>query len=554
MTISEFLQQPNFSDLQLLAGKGGLWRELSNVTVVDTPDGTNWLVGGEFVITTAYMLRDDPDKLAAFLETLNRAGAAGLGIKENRYLSHIPDSARQMADQLQLPLISIPEKYRFVDIINPVLTQIISQQSRQLAQANTIHREFLSLAINNGSVPEILQTLRTMLGIPCAFVDTQFKAVYLSDKDGPLAQRLGGVPADSITGELLQQYDSYVVANKTDQFGFLLFEKGSLYADGQLGVQTALEYASIVLILHMQIRMSNQQMAEKYQDAFLEDLLLNNVKADVEIHNRARLYGWDFTNGALAAVVDINNIKRYFIDRLDSSTNRMLEEATEVIFSHSIREMQQTFPTAKYFRQSDLIAFIISVPPEERNGLPQKLEQTFLDLQTKLVDVSPFTITLGVGQYYENIRDVSKSYSEARVAINLGYSLQWFDRILFYNQMGIYRLLAPIVDSPEAEDLCARYIRPLEEYDSQYHSELLATLQMILLNGWNLKESAANLYIHYNSMKYRYAKICHILDLDLNNHDNRSLVEVSMKLHQLQYHLPQTGVPLKAHAKERAKL
>lgn len=57
MTISDFLNLPNFSDLNLLAGENGLDRELTNVTVVDTPDGTNWLNGGEFVITTAYMLQ-----------------------------------------------------------------------------------------------------------------------------------------------------------------------------------------------------------------------------------------------------------------------------------------------------------------------------------------------------------------------------------------------------------------------------------------------------------------------------------------------------------------
>ena len=57
MTISDFLNLPNFSDLNLLAGKNGLDRELTNVTVVDTPDGTNWLNGGEFVITTAMKRR-----------------------------------------------------------------------------------------------------------------------------------------------------------------------------------------------------------------------------------------------------------------------------------------------------------------------------------------------------------------------------------------------------------------------------------------------------------------------------------------------------------------
>ena len=150
MTISDFLKLPNFTDLRLLAGKYGLLSEVTNVTVVDTPDGTNWLNGGELVITTAYMLHEEKD-LLEFLRTLSSKKAAGVGIKENRYLTEIPESARKLADELHLPLISVPEAYPFVDIINPVLTQIINQQSFLLTQANMIHKEFLSLAINNNS-------------------------------------------------------------------------------------------------------------------------------------------------------------------------------------------------------------------------------------------------------------------------------------------------------------------------------------------------------------------------------------------------------------------
>lgn len=198
--------------------------------------------------------------------------------------------------------------------------------------------------------------------------------------------------------------------------------------------------------------------------------------------------------------------------------------------------MHQTFPQAKYFRQSDLIVFIISVPKDSRELLADQLEQTFKRLQSQLSHVSPFTITLGIGQYYENIREISKSYSEARLAINLGYSLQWFDRILFYNRLGLYRLLAPVMNSPESEELCLQYIKPLEDYDRKYHGELLSTLQEILQCGWNLKESAEKLYIHYNSIKYRYSKICKVLNLDLSDHDNRSLVEIAMKLYRLKHY------------------
>ena len=535
MTISDFLKLPNFSDLRLLAGEDGISSEVTNVTVVDTPDGTNWLNGGELVITTAYMLHEEKD-LLDFLRTLSSRHTAGVGIKENRYLSAIPSAALQLADELHLPLISVPEAYPFVDIINPVLTQIISQQSFLLTQANMIHKEFLGLAVNNNSVPEILKALSRFTRISCAFMDTHFKSIFFSDDESALMHQLQDMDMEQVSNAFLNQYDNYAVANKNEVFGYLLFEKGQLQAAEESSVQTALEYASIVLILRGQVRIANQQMAEKYKASFLEDLLLNNVKADVEIHNRARLYGWDFTNGGLAAVVDINNIKKYFIDRLDSGTNRMLEEATELIFRNAIHEMRQTFPQARYFRQSDLIVFILSVPEDSRELLPELLEQTFKRLQSQLSHVSPFTITLGIGQYYENIRDISKSYSEARVAINLGYSLQWFDRILFYSRLGLYRLLAPVMNSPESDELCLQYIKPLEDYDRKHHGELLSTLQEIIQCGWNLKESAEKLYIHYNSIKYRYAKICKVLNLDLADHDSRSLAEIAMKLYRLKHY------------------
>ena len=94
---------------------------------MDTPDGAEWLNGGEFVITTGYMVGNNTDSLIAFLHTLHRRKAAGLGIKKNRHIAAIPASVLQLADELLLPLVTIPDHYSFVDIINPVLTRTVNR-------------------------------------------------------------------------------------------------------------------------------------------------------------------------------------------------------------------------------------------------------------------------------------------------------------------------------------------------------------------------------------------------------------------------------------------
>ena len=50
MTVKELLELPSLGGLKLLSGALGIDREISTVTVVDTPDGFQWLKGNEVVI------------------------------------------------------------------------------------------------------------------------------------------------------------------------------------------------------------------------------------------------------------------------------------------------------------------------------------------------------------------------------------------------------------------------------------------------------------------------------------------------------------------------
>ncbi len=71
------------------------------------------------------------------------------------------------------------------------------------------------------------------------------------------------------------------------------------------------------------------------------------------------------------------------------------------------------------------------------------------------------------------------------------------------------------------------------EYDKNHNSELLNTLTVILENDWNLKVSADVLFIHYNTMKYRYKKIASIINEDLNQSDVRLNLSLALKIYQM---------------------
>lgn len=532
MRVSELLQDAQFSNLELLAGASGVENKILTVTVVDTPDGAQWLKGGEMVITTGFMLENDEDRLLDFISLLSRRRVVALGIKRNRHISHIPDSALALADSLGFPLIAIPESYAFADIINPVLSRIIDRQHLELTQSNIIHSRFLDMAVNDRPIYDILETLSLIIGIPSAFLDTYFDEIYYSDPHNSLSRQLADLHPRDITAEYREHFDCHPVANQNAVFGYLLFPKDSLQTGNNYSL-VAVGQAAIVIILRMQVRISNKYIHDGYKSAFVVDMLLNNIKGEKEIHNRAQLYNWDFHHGGMVAVLDVNNLKKQFTQKLDSDKNRKLEGTVKEIFDLAILEFEKTFRSAKYMRQSDLIAFLITVPPSERDALDDRLAQVFARIQSRLESFTSFTISIGVGDYYGNIKDIHKSYSEARTTINLSYTLQWFDRILFYKELGLYRMLLPMQDFPEAREYYERYLKPLEVYDTENGQDLLMTLHEIIQSGWNLKKAAENMYLHYNSMKYRYSRICAIVGLDLSQQMNRLMISIILIVHMI---------------------
>ena len=532
VTVEDLLEMPSLSGIKLLAGRNGLRRKIASVTVVDTPDGSAWLRGEELVLTTAFAVKNDKRLLTELVYQLHKKNAAGLGVKSGRFIDEIPRDALAAADLLGFPIISVPEKYAFRDIINPVIAAVVDRQSARLIYSEKIHNEFLRLAVNGNSVEDVLSALRSLLG-RSVFVDTRFRRIHYSDGAGGICVRLAGMGFDELTPEILSRYLRHAVANSVESFGYIMLDnEGGPVRDNDM-ITAALEYAATVLALRMMDRVASQRIEDKYRDVFLEDLLTNNVKTETEIHSRARLYGWDFHNGGLVVIVDINNIKKFYVTGFDLEKDSKLQEASRGIFDVSISQMLAVFPGAKCYKQSDLAVFIVSPEKYEQNKIYAQLEGVFDAIRSRIAGKMIFTVTMGVGEYFPNIRDIHKSYRQARTSINLGYQIEKFDCILFYSRMGIYRLLSSIAGTDEAREFIERYVRPLADYDAKYNASLTETLEAIIKCGWNLKMASELLLVHYNSVKYRFSKICELLEADLRDHEERLAVDIALKLNMM---------------------
>ena len=549
MKIQDVLKDKRFSEFSLLAGLSGVGNAISTVTVIDTPDGAKWLSGGEFVITTAYMLKDDEEALLRFIRTLKARKASALGIKQGRYIENIPDSALALSDDLGLPLLLIPQKFPYADIINPILSELVNQQTNRLIQANLIHTKFTELAVSDASIPDILSAFMSIVGVPTAFFDFETAQIWYSDSESSLAQHLKTERILSHRDIDRARYDLHLIANQNRRFGVLVFEKGvleremeedggtALIRERDPGFKIALENAATNIILREQTIISNRQVAERYKGLLIQDILIHNIKSETEIHNRAEIFGWDFHDGGIVLEVDINNIKQRFKRNFSNNTSKMLEEMSTEIFDISVREILRFYPNAHYVKLSDIIIFVLSIRPKERKQMEKQIAEAFSRIQKSIENI-PFTISFGIGRYYENIEQIYLSYQEAREVIRLSYMFSWFNRILYYEKMDLFRIFLPILDNQEALEACRNCLQTLLDYDRKNGKNMLETLQVVSECDWNLKLAAERMFLHPNSVKYRMEQIGKLIHRNCREHSDRLLIEIAILVQTMAKNIP----------------
>ena len=121
-------------------------------------------------------------------------------------------------------------------------------------------------------------------------------------------------------------------------------------------------------------------------------------------------------------------------------------------------------------------------------------------------------IHIAYGTVVNDIKEVSKSYKEAKLALDVGKI--FFDEkdIVAYSTLGIGRLIyqLPI-------PLCKMFIKEIFEGKSpdEFDEETLTTINKFFENSLNVSETSRELYIHRNTLVYRLDKLQKSTGLDL---------------------------------------
>lgn len=150
-----------------------------------------------------------------------------------------------------------------------------------------------------------------------------------------------------------------------------------------------------------------------------------------------------------------------------------------------------------------------------------------------MVDMLNMEVMIGVrvayGTIVENIKDVSKSYKEAIMALDVGRSFYAEKTVVGYNELGIGRLIHQLPLS-----LCDMFLKEVFTGNAfkQLDEETLSTVNLFFENNLNISETARKMYVHRNTLVYRLEKIQKTTGLDVRVFDDALTFKIALMVSQ----------------------
>lgn len=226
------------------------------------------------------------------------------------------------------------------------------------------------------------------------------------------------------------------------------------------------------------------------KDNFIKNLLLDNLLL-VDIYNRAKKLHIDTEVRRVVFIVETNR---------DKDGNEL--EKIRGIFGGKSKD----FVTAVDEKN------IIVVREVAENESYDDLNKTAEVIANLFRSDAEHDVHIAYGTIVNEIKEVSRSYKEARMALDVG-KIFFEDRdVIAYSALGIGRLIyqLPI-------PLCKMFIKEIFDGKSpdDFDEETLTTINKFFENSLNVSETSRQLYIHRNTLVYRLDKLQKSTGLDL---------------------------------------
>ena len=236
---------------------------------------------------------------------------------------------------------------------------------------------------------------------------------------------------------------------------------------------------------------------------FFQNLLLDNLLL-VDIYNRAK---------KLHIETEANRVV-YLIEAQNDKDNIAME---------TLKSLFEGQPDCHIIAVEQNNIILIKGTPNENSY--DEIEQTAQVIVDMLNTEAMLTAKVAYGTVVKQLKDISKSYKEAKMALDVGKIFYMEKSIIAYNTLGIGRLIYQL-----PVNLCRIFINEVfgDDIPDELDDEILMTVQKFFDNNLNVSETSRQLFVHRNTLVYRIEKLHQATGLDIRKFDDALTFKIAL--------------------------
>ena len=248
-----------------------------------------------------------------------------------------------------------------------------------------------------------------------------------------------------------------------------------------------------------------EKMLAEYKEKFDKDNFIKSLLSDnlllVDIFDRSRKLH-----------IEIEADRVVFLIRLEKKN-----QDDAISFIKSLFNENEDFVTAVEKKR------LIVVKQLDDGG--ENLEEIAKSILTTLRTSLDEEATIAYGTVVRDLKEVSKSYKEAKMALDVGDIFFSDRRIHPYERLGIGRLISQL-----PMPLCKLFISEIFKDLSplELDEETIETINKFFENSLNVSETSRQLFIHRNTLVYRLDKVQKLTGLDLRVFDDAITFKIAL--------------------------
>jgi len=533
LSVAQALEMNVFAQATVVAGRGGLTKPIQWVHMVDIPDMAEWVREGELLFTTAFGLKDRPELQHTLIPRLAEAGVAGMVVGVGRYFHDIPEVMLRHADELDLPLITLPWEVPFIQVARAISEHIVQERYALMQRSLEVHHALTKVVLSGADLSELARKLADLVKCPVTIEDATFRilayashgeidrlreesilrrqmlptAVAELDSRGLLAKieqslhpiRLPPLPEQGMTFERIV---APIIAGG-ERLGYVWLIAHDRLTD-EMDVVT-IEHAATVAALILLRERAVYETEQRLKSSMLDELLRTQTHLRAGLAEQIRSLG-------------LGNKQQVIIVRpRESPSNNLLS------LSRLITEQLR-------------LAGLRGVVVERTPNLVVLLDGDRAEQGLKLADAmwqagsrQNYALSIGIGRVTESFHQLSESYEQAIEALDTGMVFQPREGgVVSFDSLGVLYWLRHLPAEVRTKNPFHKAIHLLAEHDARHSTGLVNTLETYLDAGCNAQQAAERLYLHRNTLVQRLSKIESLTLLDL--HDPNILLNLNVAL------------------------